>query len=383
MENTEGTSAEANFSPQTFDDLDTPPAAKPEPEKVVESVENATAEATEAVKDLAKTLKFKSGDKELDLPEDAVVFMPVNGELKEVKLSDLKTEVNGREYYHRKLSEVDAEKKLTQTEKAKVAADRAEIAEIDSRLQRLMKHVKAGDNFGALNEILAMDPTIDPAQHLQGYLNQSQAIAVKWQKMTPQEREAVIAQERAKRVQSDIKREKEKANQELTARELKLKEQEEQIHFVRHCNALQAEHGVSDDELKANWQELHEKGYFENKQIQSLNHMAEMVVDYIATDRLYTRVEDAIRGVDPRLESDEVAHKVARRVKLLEDEQNKPLSKSEITRIVSEVTGHKPAVSKNGEASRGTTTQHAVGTNGTPLKKEPTESAVPQTWDDL
>ena len=88
-------------------------AAKKEPkEERKDVVDNKKEEKKEAAEAQRKMMKLLDADKELEVPEDAMVQVKINGKYESVKLSDLGKDFSGKTDWNKKYTDLDKERRL-------------------------------------------------------------------------------------------------------------------------------------------------------------------------------------------------------------------------------------------------------------------------------
>lgn len=133
------------------------------------------------------SVSFSKGDDTFDIPEDAVVAIPVDGEDVEVSFADLKKAYNASNLAGRRLSDIDKRENAFKAEKQEWENSQKELSEA---VEIAMK----GDPYGAILKIVMMagGDEKDPSVLLQNYIKQATATAKKVAKLTPEQLDATI-----------------------------------------------------------------------------------------------------------------------------------------------------------------------------------------------
>lgn len=145
-----------------------------------------------------KTFKVKQGDAELELSDDALIPIPVDGGIKEVPLKDLRNKYNGALAYDKKLGELASEKEAFYTERETVNA----------RINEFYRLATQDKNPRLAIEGLAEAMGADPKQVWQSLVEPIKAAMQAAAQMTPEEARAKEIEEELQyyRSKEDLRR---------------------------------------------------------------------------------------------------------------------------------------------------------------------------------
>lgn len=157
----------------------------------LEDDEDLAAEETDTS---GKTVTFSDGDKNFEIPFDAQVTIPVDGEDIQVSFADLQKSYNGKGFYDRKVSETVKKEKQLEAERADLDRRQKEFDEGDKFLSEIAEKANNGDPYGAL-ALIYEQSGLNTGNLLRNYLLQAkktvQQIAEKG--YTSEQLEAIIA----------------------------------------------------------------------------------------------------------------------------------------------------------------------------------------------
>ena len=202
-------------TPKTVDTEEKPEAQKAtEPQTEAPKTDEADAPAVE------KALKFKVGPrgKEVEIPSDAKVTIPVDGVDMEVTLEDLKREFNGKTVWEKKFSELDNNWKAFDNDRK----------ETEKQLNGILNKAYQKDVLGAILEMVDI-AQMDPKPVFDHIRDELMGDIEKYVQMSPQERELHWAKKEieflSRDKQSSIERKQtEQAKMELESKGAKLRE---------------------------------------------------------------------------------------------------------------------------------------------------------------
>lgn len=193
----------------------------------------------------ARVLKYKAGESEADIPEDAMFTVKVNGETVTVPLKDLMGNYSGKTAWDKKFSELDREKKSFEGQRSTV----------QNSIKLIKELADSGDPRSAIEKICELTGA-DPVKtwnDLSGTLYQK---FNELSNLSPEERQFKEAQEKADYLQKKVERytQQEKEAQELTSLEEAIEKQitENKLDgdtFWRRYDELKAK-GIDPKEIK-------------------------------------------------------------------------------------------------------------------------------------
>lgn len=185
-----------------------------------EGEETPKTESQADAQDATKALKFKVGPrgKEVEIPADAKVTIPVDGKDVEVTLEDLKREFNGKTVWEKKFSELDNNWKAFDNDRK----------ETEKQLNGILSKAYQKDVLGAILEMVDI-AQMDPKPVFDHIRDELMGDIEKYVQMSPQERELHWARKEIEFLSRDKKssierKQTEQAKTELESRSAKLRE---------------------------------------------------------------------------------------------------------------------------------------------------------------
>lgn len=233
-------------------------------------------------------------DKEVQVPEEAVFEVKVNGKVEKVSAKDLIRNYQGKipwDAYHQQQAE---QKRQLEQERASVQASKAQQEDF---IKDVIETFKTNP-YKAFDK-LAVSQGIDPTDLLPVYIAQSKKTVEELRNLSEAEYKALLIQRKANFESEKNKRELERLEKDRT----ELKSKEEGIEAERYYESLAVKHQISEDELKQAVETLKEaKIDFSGL---SRKQVTDYVVNYIlSVDRPLTRVENIVKEVSSDLYKD-------------------------------------------------------------------------------
>lgn len=146
---------------------------KPDAEKKDDGKEKAKEDLEAKAK---KAIKAKRGDEDLDLDEDVLFTVKVNGKEEPVTLKDLMGNYSGKVGYDKKFSELDKERRTWQ----------GKYGEVEAKIKSIFEEQDADKRWYHMASLAGADPV----QYRQQYLNDNLKLLEKYYSMTEDERKA-------------------------------------------------------------------------------------------------------------------------------------------------------------------------------------------------
>lgn len=294
-----------------------------QPKETKETPKPETKEKTEgsevAQKPPRKTIKAKYEDAEIDLDEEAIIPVKINGKEEFVPIKELMTNFSGKVAWDKKFSELDQNRKTVQSQEMKVK----EMAD-------LIKQVYAEQDPTVKMYKMAQFAGMDPVEFRQKYFAENISLLEKYYNMTEDERkadalayEANVHKMRADTLEKGIK--EEQAYKELQTRVAKLRES----------------HQVSESDFVEKYDQLAyqaQAGQLDPKFI-----TPEYIVDAIKVDRLWSAAEQKLEGLS--LDWSQQT-KVQNLQKLVSNAHQLGLEPADIAEIIDELWGSKKTQKK-------------------------------------
>lgn len=243
-----------------------------------------TEDKIEEVK--SKGFKIKSGDKEFDLTGDELIDVKVNGEIQQVKLSELKNNFSGKVGWDKKFTELDKKHKA---DIAKVKEEKEELYKPLQKFEKLVAEGKAGDAILHLVDFVGQDSYT----FRKSLLAAMEPIIKARLEMSPEQLEASDY-----RLEVEHLRQKEKSALERSKRE------QAQRELSQRAAKLQETYSISDDDFKNHAQKLKELLIRDGKFSQE-SYNPESVADFYLATKASNKFFNVIDKIDPSLGSDE------------------------------------------------------------------------------
>lgn len=200
----------------------------PKPAKKVETKKADDAESQEEIPAL-KTIKVRAGEEDMDLRTDIKVPVKVNGKPETVDLQTLINEFSGKTDWSRKYQTLDTERKTFETERRELQSS------IDELYDLAVTQKKPLEAVAYLSDLLGGDGLGTVQQMQQQMIQEFEELS----KLSPEEKRARQAEDRAKLVEAKYK------NQETS----RAKRQEQET-VAKRVEDIKAKYGITDDRFK-------------------------------------------------------------------------------------------------------------------------------------
>lgn len=213
-----------------------------------------------------RKVKAKAGDQELELPEDALFTIKVDGKDVPVTYKDLAENYSGKTVWSRKFTELDRQTK-----------DHArKVGEVESKIKTLMQEEDPEMRFYHMAKLAGQDPVAVR----QKYFEDNMKMFEKYALMSDDERKADFANFENRVLKHELEQQRSAETQ---------RTQFEQI--SKKVSELQKAHKVSSDEFNTWYDQLEglaKNGSLADKGIQSEKNLTpEFVVEIITKDRMF------------------------------------------------------------------------------------------------
>lgn len=252
----------------TTDDQKANNKSTPKASEAKDNKEGKVSEAEE--KPARKTIKAKYQDAELDLDEDAVIPVTINGKQEFVPVKDLMSNYSGKTAWDRKFTDLSKVQKQTQSERQKLDQASQKIKAIFEEKDPQFKMFRMAELAG-----------VSPIEFRQKFFDENLPLLEKWYSMSEDERKAdALAYEakyhkyRADTLEGATKREQ--AHRELSSQ----------------IESLRARHNVSEDEFVGTYDNL-SKAVQEGKADKSVLS-PDFIVEVVNKEKMYSAAEDKI-----------------------------------------------------------------------------------------
>lgn len=196
----------------------------------------------QAEQETVKSFKAKLGDKDVDIPEEAILSHEINGKKFNFKVADAVDALVGQEKFNRK-----ADQRMTYIVNREKAVETAEQA-VDDKAREIIEQSIKGDPmliFRSLARMAAGKTGLDPIKIEEAYLNHLDEIGGLWTKMSPEQRNAFLLKRRAEEAERKNKVLEEKHTQTTG-----------QVELERQIRAWQSQESISDDQLVAMYETI-------------------------------------------------------------------------------------------------------------------------------
>ena len=295
--------------------------AKPKAEKepVKEAKEAKESEESEAPKPPRKTIKAKYADAELDLDEEAVVPVKINGKEELVPIKDLLGNYSGKVAWDKKFSEIDMTRKQVSARELKINQMAEMVKSAFEEADPQLKMYKLAQLSG-----------VDPVEFRQKFYNEQISLLEKYYSMSEDERkadalayEASIHKHRADTLEKTIK------------------EEQDYKSLQSKVNQLRERHQVSDREFFEMFDHLEKQA--QSGQLDPKALTPETVIEKVQESRLFNSAWKALEGLDLGWDQKTQVEKI---FKLTQNAKQIGLKPEDMAEMVDELWGVKRARNK-------------------------------------
>ncbi len=269
---------------------------------------------------LRKLIKAKFQDKEIELDDETLFPITVNGQEEMWTLKELRADKAGKTAWDKQFTELSKQKKAQATNELRLRQAADSVKSIFTEPDHDMRMYKLAQLAG-----------VDPVQYRQNYLNENINVLEKYYSMTEDERKAdALAYEnkfnkhRADTLEGSIKQEH--AQRELSAK----------------LEKLRASHQVSEDEFVSQYdqiQQMIQSGDFDK----STKVTPEYVIETIQKDRLWNAIDTSLKPLNLPWNTEQRGQKI---LNLVEDAFKLGFKPEEMPDMVSQIWGQANAQKK-------------------------------------
>lgn len=260
---------------------DTDKGKKPEPKK-----ESKPKEKPEKADDLdseagdepkappRKTIKAKFNDSELDLDEEALVPVKINGKEEMVPVKELLGNYSGKVAWDKRFTELSKSEKELKTKELKLRTAADQVKSIMSEQDPDIRMWK-----------LAQIAGVDPVEYRQKFFNDNISMLEKWYNMSDDERkaDALAYESKIYKHKADTLEAQQKEEQAIQALRQKL-------------DALRASHQVSEEEFVSHYDQINQM--VASGQLDKSHLSPEKIIETIEKDRLWNAAEQELSKLD-------------------------------------------------------------------------------------
>ena len=321
-------------------------AEKKEDKKEDKPKESKESEADP--KPARKTIKAKYADAELDLDEEAVVTVKINGKEEQVQIKDLMGNYSGKVAWDKKFSEIDNTRK-------QIAAKELKVKQIEDMVKSVYEEQDPQMKMFRMAQLAG----VDPIQFRQKFFDEQISMLEKYYSMSEDERkadalayEASIHKHRADTLESEVK-----AKQDYESLQAKVSE-------------LRERHKVSEREFVETYDRVLAQAQAGNVDPKLIT--PEYIMQAVEVDRLWSAANEKLDGLD--LDWNDQTRN-ANLQKLVMNAHQLGLKPSDMADMVDELWGVKKAQKKI-EDKRKENQEFLTGKKDVPQVKAKAESAM-------
>lgn len=256
-------------------------------------VEEAQKPSTPAI--LPKVHKAKAGEKEIEIPEDAVFTVRVDGKDVQVKYGELAKEYSGKTAWDKRFKET---KDLEASVLAEKKAFETERSTLNDKFKDVLTTFEQNP-FLAFEKIAKLIPGTDRRKYLPIYIAQAKKTVEELEQLSEAELKALLIQKGAEYDKETIK-EKEEA---LNARTQKMEADKQAQEDDQYLGGLRTQHNISEEEIARAVKHLQGTPGLNLKE-KTLRELIDITVDYVVNvDRKYTRIESVASEFESEIKS--------------------------------------------------------------------------------
>lgn len=234
----------------------------------------------------AKILKFKAGDKTVDLQEDALVDWKVDGKVTPIKLRDLVDNYAGKVVWERKNQEnANARKALEANQQTFGAAQERNKQLVTDMYEK----TRAGKMFEAVSSLVELTGLkVDTREYLKNLRDGLMTQAQELNGMTPEQRQVYELQEERDYLKSKYERIDQQRAQEQSQRDAQV-----------HMATVAEQNKIPYDTFAQHMEHLKQQAQAQKTDPAIIT--PEFVVGYMGKLKSYEMARDAIAAVEPEL----------------------------------------------------------------------------------
>ncbi len=257
-------------------DTDKGKKAEAKGEKKAEKSEDKeeSKEGDTDLKALRKTIKAKYADNELELDEEAVVPVKINGKEELVQIKDLLGNYSGKVAWDKKFSELDQNRKT-------ISAKELKLKEMEDLVKQVYEEQDPNIKMFKMSQLAG----IDPVQFREKFFNENISLLEKYYSMTEDERkaDALAYEANVHKMRADTL-------------EKSIKEKQDFESLSSKVAQLRASHSVSEPEFVAKYDQLEQmvqNGHLDGKVV-----TPEYIIETIKVDRLYNAAAEKLETLE-------------------------------------------------------------------------------------
>jgi hypothetical protein len=265
---------------------------KEEPKEESEEPAEAKGEEPEAEEpaedpnvEKVKHIVAKRGKDKVEIPEDAVLKVPVAGKKESVTVRELMNNYSGKVAYDKKFSELDQERKEFTMEKDSINAEKMQILEHLANIVEMTESQEAGpeDAIAYLLDLTGKDSYSFKKAFFEKMANEYED----YSEMDEVEKRLFWAE----RKNEYLERTRESSNRRQTA-------QQEQTQLVTRVDQMREAQGVSEDDFVQGYEDLIEGG------VPAESITPEQVIRYVKILPNIAKAEDMLEPYEARIDDE-------------------------------------------------------------------------------
>jgi len=265
-----------------------------------------------------KMLKALMGEKEHEIPADALFTHTVDGEDVQISMQELLNHYSGQVAWDKRFQELGNEKKSFETERQQINALRAEYN----------KHLE-GQDINSLMMLIGKEQGQDPYEFMKNIREQFLEQNTQLQTLTEEQRAAFLAEEKASYYQKQSE-----------TVQSQVQEQASQEALVSSIHEMQRTHGVEDAELESAWESLANHYGGQNGLIETFGSpegAINALGQYIVNTRMYSRANSLIEPYADVMQGEQTSEVIEALVDAISNDNT--LTDDEISGWLNELLG--------------------------------------------
>ncbi len=266
-----------------------------------------------------KAFKAKHGDIELDIPEEAVIPVKVNNKDVSLKVKDAVAAFVRQDEFNRNMDR----RVSTVTQKERRLEQ--ELGSIKEKAESVVKLAAQGDFFPgvrALAKMAGITSNSDVVELERAMLDNLEDLRKVWSDMNPEQRNAHLANRRAEEAQKELENER-----------AKIRKVDDESQLMSKIQHVTSQAGMDESQFWGSFKELVDNAVGEGKLFSDPREITpEHVVNFHRQVETVTKVDQALRMVEPELINQPIADEVIKLV-LASDED---MSAEDIAQVVRE-----------------------------------------------
>jgi len=268
----------------------------PDSTKESESQEEVTTTEetpTEKTAKPAKLFDLTIGEDQLEIPEDAILEVTIDGEKQKVSLKDFASGISGEKAIQRRFADIHKEKQILKREREAFVNDKTIV---ENHFKGAKDLVLQNNPFKAIVELLPKVAGINPIDVQRAIINQSKALVQELSNYSEEEVTRALHEEGLKFQKNTLEEERKTVAKEKS-----------QIELDKYVSTLQKQYGIDDELFSTAWKVMKEGGYEESaaKQNKSATNIADDVVKFILDENKKIKISSVVEKVDPVIAKDD------------------------------------------------------------------------------